>query len=258
MEIWAHRGLVMDSYTNGRRHQGNTRFDFQRAYDCGVHGIETDVLLNKNGDIIVFHPGTLIPDPIGLSWLEAKKKHPDLLPLGHLLSFLESRPDLKCCLELKQNSVKLAMEVARRVIYFRVQNQIFITAFQKRKPMLGLETDGELLVDIKKAYPGIKTHLISAFPFNLPLVAEKYRPDMISFGWLDDSIISKLFFNLAIKPWVDLERDIKILREKGIKVLGGITNDPNAMLYFSRLGVDAIMTENAITAFALNLAKKRR
>ena len=247
----------MDSYIDGRCHQGNTMSDFKKAYDLGVHGIETDVLFNKDGDLIVYHPGTLTPDPTNLSWLEARKKHPDLLQLGHLLSFLHSRPDLKCCLELKQNSSRLAMKVAESVIYFEVEDQVFITAFQDRKPILGLETDGKLLIDIKRAYPKIKTHLISPFPFNLPLVAEEYRPDMISFGWLDDSIVSKLFFNLAIKPWIDLKRDIKILHEKGIKVLGGITNDPNAMLYFDRLGVDAIMTENAIVAFALNLAQKR-
>lgn len=257
MEIWAHRGLVMQSYENGRWHPGNTIFDFKGAYDCGVHGIETDVAMNTEGEVLIYHPGTLTPDPLSLSWPEASKIHPGLIRIESLIEFLKTRPDLQCCLDLKQNSQRLANKVAERVILSKLEDRVFLNAFQKRVPFLGLETDGELLTNVKKRYPSIQTHLMVSFPFNLPSLAEKYEPDMISFGWLDDSIISKLFFNLLVRPAVNLSKDIEILHEMGIKVMAGISSNPNTMLYFERLRVDAFMTENAIMAFSLDIATER-
>lgn len=258
MEIWAHRGLIMDTYMGSRKHSGNTIFDFKRAYDCGVHGIEADVALNKEGDVLVCHPGTLKPDPINLSWLEAKKIHPNLIRLETLIEFLKNRPDLQCCFDLKQNSDKLARKVAERAILANLEERVFLNAFQTRKPFLGLETSGELLRNIKRNYPNVQTHLIAAFPFDLPGLAEKYNSDMISFGWLNNSIISKLLFNLTVRPWKHLKKDVENLHNNGIRVMGGITDDLNAMLYFDSLGVDAVMTENAIMAFGYNIARKRK
>lgn len=257
MEIWAHRGLIMQSYINGRRHRGNTIFDFKGAYDCGVHGIETDIAMSMEGEIIVYHPGTLTPDPLNLPWSEAKKIHPGLIRVGTLLEFLKDRPSLQCCLDLKQNSQRLAEKIAERIILANLEDRVFLNAFQKRMPYFGMETDGMILANIKKRYPIVKTHLMSSFPFNLPNLSKEYRPDMISFGWLDDSFITKLFFHLVVRPVANLQRNIGILHERGVKVMGGISSDPNALWYFERLGVDAVMTENAIMTFGLDIAKRR-
>ena len=233
-------------------HQCNTIWDIKKACDAGLY-TESDVSITKDKRIIVCHPGTLDPDPIKLTWKEASKAHPSLILLDTLLTFLVLHPGHLCCFDIKINSEELAVEVARRIDSAKLNSQSYVTAFQKRIPPLGLESNGRLLKRVKGEYPEVKTHLIATFPFNLVKLAEEYKADMISFGWLEnprlDRTISKALFH-AIKPFSNLCWNINNLQNMGVKVMAGIFNDIKTVKYFIDMGVDAVMTENSVSILA--------
>lgn len=135
-----------------------------------------------------------------------------------------------------------------------LESEIYLTAFQKRMPVLGLESGRELLEYAKEIFPEIKTHMIVAWPNNLPRLVKAYRPDIISLGWLTEpftiKLMSKALYQFMTLT-VDLKSQIKDVREMDVKVLGGIVNNPDDMTYFEDLGVDGIMTDNPYEALKL-------
>ena len=124
-----------------------------------------------------------------------------------------------------------------------------------------IESDGKLLLLAKEICPKVKTQLIVTWPANLPKLAEKYQPDAMSFGWLQEpayvSFISKALFKANAKR-VNLKKQIEEvkLQGKGIKVWAGIFNEPEDMLYYMDLGVDGIFTDNPKLLFDLIENKK--
>ena len=242
MEIWAHRGRASPDKL------GNSINDFMSCYRLNISGVETDVSLTTDGRPIIYHPGSTQPDLTKMTWREIQNSIFDVLPLSSFLSSLKGYSQMSCCLDIKQDSEQLVEEIVKAVADQMLQDRVFVTAFQKKLtfPPFNMESDGKLLLLAKKLDPATKTHLIASFPFNLPAIAEKYQPQAISFGWLDNSPMTKLFFQLAIKPFVGLKKQIALTKEMGVKVWGGIVNEPEAMLYFTDLGADGIMTDDAV------------
>lgn len=245
MEIWAHRGRTSPLKL------GNSVTDFMACYRLekkGLTGIETDVCLTADGKPIIYHPGSTVPELTNMAWRDIADSIFDVLPLSTFLSHLRSYSKMPCCLDIKQNSRELVEKVVDTVAERRIQDRIYITVFQKRMDFrpFNIETGAELLLLAKKLDPSIRTHLIAPFPFNLPALVEKYHPDIISFGWLDDHLLTKAFFNLAVEPFVDLKKQTSKIKELGTKVLGGIINTTEEMKLFANFGVDGIMTDNVL------------
>ena len=222
MEIWIHRS--------------NSICSWKTAFMMGAH-IETDVSFSPRGDIITHHPGTTDPHST----------------LDELLEFMKTSPNLKCCLDIKQNNKRLVNLIMQQIHGYGLEDRIYITAFQKRLafPPFNMEVGGDILIYAKKICPTIRTHLIAAFPFNLTGIVRKYNPDLISFGWLLDNRTSQLFFKWLVAPFINLRAQISELKSMGVKVLGGIMNDAKDLEYFTKLGVDGIMTDNAQIAIEL-------
>jgi hypothetical protein len=120
--------------------------------------------------------------------------------------------------------------------------------------MLGIESSPELLEYAKEVCPEIKTHIIAIWPSNLSLLAKMYKPDIISFGWLTEPLATKLMSRTifqVVTLAVDLRSQIEDTRGMGIKVIGGIVNNPDDMVYFANLEVGGIMTDNPFMAIKL-------
>lgn len=229
MEIWSHRGRVYPSFP------GNRLIDFWNAAKEGATGIEADVIFERVGhkqEILIHHPGT----------------NCSLLRLSELIIFLRENPSLQCFLDIKQQDFRLVEAVVKIITENNILNRTYLTAFQTKINCLGLETSGELLLWAKIINPSVKTHLIATFPFNLPLLANKYCPDIISIGWLDDNPLSKLLFKGIIRPFFDPPGQIEEAKKYGAKVLAGIFDDKRDMRKFIDMGVDGIMTNNLYAA----------
>lgn len=241
MEIWAHRGRPSPD------RPGNNRNDFILSHNLGVTGIETDICFTADKKVIIYHPGTLTPDPAKMTWKDIEASRIDILKLSDVLIMLRSFQDLQCSLDIKQDSTELVREAVRAISAHRLEERVYLTAFQKKVPCLPMETDAKLLLFAKEINPKIKTHIMAAFPANLPKLHRIYSPDAISFGWLHDppwfGLLSQMTFKTMSKI-VDLRDQIAYLKFRGVKTWGGIVNDVSEMQYFAELGVDGMVTDS--------------
>ena len=67
----------------------------------------------------------------------------------------------------------------------------------------------------------------------------------MSFGIFPDRKISRWLFKF-IDDSTDLKKQIRELKKEKIKVWAGILNTIESMKYFADLGIDGIMTDDAI------------
>lgn len=242
MKILAHRGRASPDMP------GNTLDDFDESVKLGVDFIETDISLTTDGVPIIYHPGSTYPDCSSFSWnylVVNVRKLPPYISWTGFLKFLEVNPKISIALDIKVNSPRLIDWVVERIILESLQNRIYLTTFQKQSHIFGFEAGGDLLIHAKKMSSEIKTHLIVTFPFNLPTIADKFRPDAISFGYLPNRPVSRWLFEF-IDDMVDLKQQIQILKNSNIEVWGGIINTAEDMKRFADLGVDGIMTDDSI------------
>ncbi|MBI2068833.1 MAG: glycerophosphodiester phosphodiesterase [Candidatus Yanofskybacteria bacterium] len=231
VEIWSHQGKVVPLSP------GNRLADFEDAVEECADGVETDVGFVKVGsdkEIFIYHPGQRF----------------SALRLGEFVEFLKKHPRLECFLDIKQNDLQLVKTAIKSIVDNRLQNRVYFTFCQVRLPWLGLETSGKLLLQAKLFEPRIKTHLMATFPFSLPRLVEKYHPDFISFGWLEDWL-SRFFFKGIIIPFFNFPKQIRETQKMGVRVLAGIFNREEDIRYFADMGIDAIMTENIGAAFKI-------
>lgn len=253
MEVWSHRGRTLpDEF-------GNSLKSFLTAYNLGVTGIETDISFTIDEEVIIYHPGSTEPNLVRMSWRDIENSIFNVIDLNTFLNLLAACPGIMCCLDIKQYSEELVRKAVEAVVEKGLEDRIYFTAFQKRMPWLTIESDGKLLVLAKEICPRIKTQLIVTWPANLPKLAEKYRPDAMSFGWLQEPsslrFISKVLFKMNAKR-VNLKKQIEEVKQRNIKVWAGIFNDPQDMLYYMDLGVNGIFTDNPRLLFDLIANKK--
>ena len=230
VEIWSHQGKAVPLSP------GNRLADFEDAVEEGADGVEADVSFVRIGaseEIFIYHPGQRF----------------SALRLDEFVEFLKKYQRLECFLDIKQNNFRLVKTAIKTIVDNRLQDRVYFTFCQVRLPWLGLETSGKMLVRAKRFEPRIKTHLIATFPFSLPRLAEKYQPDFVSTGWLEESSLSKFFFKWVIVPFFNLPDQIRETRQMGVRVLAGISNREEDIRYFAGIGVDAVMTEDIDAAF---------
>ena len=243
MEIWAHRGRSTPSS------QGNTYLDFARCNQHGVNGIETDICMTPDGKVIICHPGTLTPDPSKMTWRGIKQSRLTVLSLNDFLVMIRSFGNVSCTLDIKMYSIDLVREAVRAISTYHLEDRVYLTTFQRKVPQFPMETDAKLLLFAKKINPKIKTHIMAVFPANLPGLVHKYSPDAISFGWLNDppwlALVSKNVFK-ATASLVNLPSQVSYLKDRGIKVWGGIVNNHTDMEYLAGLGVDGLVTDDIV------------
>ena len=220
IEIWAHRGggLIPEEVHDIER---NTLQSFKFSLDLGVDGFETDICLTKDNEPIIYHPGTIQPDPCSESWTAIQWHQPNIMHLKDLLIFLATNDSISCLLEIKQNSNLLIEKVVAEISSAGLCKRIFLTAPSQQMSLAGLETDGNLLKYAKSIDPQIGIHVIDILPFNILKTVKEFRANIVSFGWLNDSWISRAVFSGFFQHL--MERQCWKANQAKIKVLAGIT-----------------------------------
>lgn len=251
LEIWGHRGGKIQSAGNSLA--DNTSGAFKMAYDCGVDGVEADIDQTRDGEPIIYHLKTLKPDPINLDWTEVKSRYPFIMHFEDFLFFLSNHGNIRCSLDMKNDSEKFLKKLILRIKAANLQERIFITASQFKIKVLQLPVGGKTLLEARNINPASKTHVIGLLPHNLDVIAKKFRVDAVSLGWLSDPFLlyhfSKFVFQRCINTkFSDLQSQIKRLRSEQVKVWGGIANTFEEMDYFVELGVNGIFTDEVALA----------
>ena len=253
MEIWAHRGRTSPEQL------GNSLRNFLHISRLEITGFETDICFTLDQKIIIYHPGSTEPDLTQMLSTDINNSIFNVMYLEEFLDLIGTMPDLEYSLDIKQNSEDLVMRTIQAIIAKNLQNRIYLTAFQKKLPRLGIESDASLLIMAKTICPDIRTHMIVIWPFNLPKLVRTYHPDAISIGWLLEPkiirLISKSLFK-SVAQMRNLKKQIRETQNMGVKVWAGIFNNPNEMIYSAQLGIDGIITDEP--KILIDLIKKQK
>ncbi len=241
--IWAHRGMGLLS-AEKYHIPPNSLAAFEWTAKLGIDGFETDICLTKDEEPIIYHPGTLEPNPQLESWIATQWHQPDILHLKDLLNFLAGNPSIDCLLHIKENSSLLIEKIVTEVGKARLCDQVFLTTSSQQSKLAGLTIDGNWLKYAKNIDPQIGIHVIDILPFNILKTAKEFRADIISFGWLNDSFISRVVFELIFYKKI-LRQLVK--RKSSLKIFGGITQTLKQMQHLLDCTdnlIDGIITDD--------------
>jgi len=255
MKIFAHRG-GKNAVAHDLFFAANTLINFDAAISLGATGIEADICLTKDRQPIIYHPKTLEPSPQRMNWPAVRELYSFIPSLAELFRFMSGR-QAQCLLDLKQQSEELVRLVVTGINKYNLHDKVFITAPEMRIPMTGLYANTKLLKYAKSLDKGVKTHLISTTPIDIVAIAKDCDINMVSFGWLPDSSLSKILYRCLINSMV---RDIPQINKLGIEVLAGIANTKEEIMSLvSKVALhggnlDGIVTDE--TKLALGLLPK--
>lgn len=216
--IFAHRGSAGTD-------PENTMIAFMSAEKAGADGIELDVHLSKDGEIVVIHDLTVDRTTNGsgkvrdLTFTELKQLHANyhfkhfLKPVARIPSLREVFDWLKtnrllCNIEIKNNHFSydgIEEKVIELIKQYRFEERIMISSFNH-----------DSLVYIKKLYADIETaplfsdRLFEPWTYAEYLGAKGIHPH---FGAVTDQMIqASMQAGIAVRPYtVNKEKDVKRL-----------------------------------------------
>lgn len=143
MEVYAHRGFSGE-------YPENTMLAFQKAYDAGVDGIELDVQMTKDGEIVVIHDERVDRTTNGIgyvkdflykqlrsldagSWFHdrfARQRIPALMEVLEWIQDLDK--EIMINIELKNNAINypnLEEKLLKMIGQFQLEKQVVLSSF---------------------------------------------------------------------------------------------------------------------------------
>ncbi|RAK18709.1 glycerophosphoryl diester phosphodiesterase [Anoxybacillus vitaminiphilus] len=146
MEIYAHRGF-------SGKYPENTMLAFQKAYDVGVDGIELDVQMTKDGEIVVIHDERIDRTTNGIgyvkdflykqlrlfdagSWFHdcfARQRIPALREVLEWVQNVDKK--IMINIELKNNVIDyphLEEKLLKMIEQFQLEKQVILSSFNIR------------------------------------------------------------------------------------------------------------------------------
>lgn len=227
MNVWAHRGA------SGYMPE-NTMEAFELAVEQNADGIELDVQLSKDGEMVILHDETVnrVTDGRGmvkdfslqeLKELRVQTKHTKKgtyrIPTLKEVLDLMKKTDMLVNIELK-NSIwlypGLEEKVLKLVREMGMEEQIFYSSFNHYS-----------IVKLKKRNPYVRTGLL----FND--------------GWIDVAAYGKALGVTALHPAVyhlQYPDFVKQCRAAGLKLHVWTANEPEHIEMVKRAGADAVIT----------------
>ncbi len=245
-EVYAHRGGGFPP-----NHISTFRF----AGEMRVDGVEADICLTSDGEPIIYHPGTLKPpEPMSMTWKRLMSQDYRVPHLDDLLGVLSFYPGLKCLLDIKLDSRDLIEKITAKIKDKDFSERIFLTAPKKKSCLAGFCVGANLLEYVRELDSQLKIHIIDTLPLNLAGTVRKYKADMVSFGWLNDSLASQVLFSFIFKTGLrNPSLEVEKAQNAGAKVMAGIANTAEEIRGLLTLcpSLDAIMTDNPEMALSL-------
>ena len=226
-KVWAHRGA--SAYA-----PENTLEAFQLAADMGADGVELDVQLSKDGQLVVFHDETIDRVSDGRGWVgdytleelkrfHCNKTHPEYAQ-AHI-STLEEVYEL-----LKPLGLEINVEIKTGVHFYPGIEEKLVQLEQSmgmHGKIIYSSFNHYSVMKIREYDPTAKVGLLYVDGFqDVPGYAEKLGADALH----------PVFYNLQYEGFLEACREKKLLLHVWT------VNDEEAMRYLVQEGVDAIIT----------------
>lgn len=190
----------------------NTLAAFDRALDCGCHGLELDIHATADGHLVVYHDPVLAGLPIAASRLGAlRRRQPSLPTLQQVLRRYRRRCWLD--LEVKAHGCERLLVATLRALPPRCG--CVVSSFQP-----------EILRDLASISPG------------LPLCLNLKRP-LPWTRWRDLPLAAVALHVSLARRWY-----LARLRRRGLRIVVWTVNQPRRMGELARAGCDAIISDD--------------
>lgn len=226
---FAHRGFTKSATEN-------TLSAFKAAFELGVDGIELDVRTCKSGEVIVFHDPTLNRLTDGRGFVKNKT-------LDELQRFR---------IRNSESGVEERIPTLEEVIEF-VGDKVILNVEIKANGLPKVQIEKKVVGILQKYGIDGRTIISSFNPLVLRRI-RKFAPDMFT-GFLIEGKFnlrkSEIPFSkmvgaqaIHIKENLATEEFIKKLQKLGYYCIVWGVNEAKSMLQLSRLGIEAIITDN--------------
>jgi glycerophosphoryl diester phosphodiesterase len=226
-QIFAHRGY-------SAAYAENTMSAFIAAENAGADGLELDVQLTKDGEVVVIHDEKVDRTTNGKGFVKdflfkdlrtfnANKKGVNKEPIPSLIEVLEwmQSNDLVCNIELKNGIIPyegMEEKVIQLVRKFGLSNRIIISSFNHYSIVLSYR----LATEIETA-PLFNERIYMPWVYAQSIRAKGIHPKLASIS--DNIIIGAMENGIEVRPYtVNKEADIKRLININCTAL--ITDDP--------------------------------
>lgn len=213
-----HRGVRMEGLTE------NTLTAFRRALDSGLHGIEVDVRLSSDDQLVVTHDPTVGELQVsGHTLAGLREVEPQMPTLQEVLELMQHYPGRVLNIEIKLEGVRgggIERKVANAVRSHGLQDQVIVSSFN---PLV--------LARMRLAAPGMRTGLLTTH--NAPAIL---RSGWLA-GWLHTDSLNPHYSQVDAAL-------IDRARRNGLAIYAWTVNDPQEVARLVRLGVDGIIADD--------------
>ena len=235
MIVWAHRGF-------SSRYPENTMVAFEAARNAGADGIETDVHLTKDGEVVVIHDENLLRTTgvdkkvcdctlSEITKIKASKTMDDKFD-AYVPSFEEF------CAFIKESGMKANVELKTGVIYYPgIEEKVasLIRKYGIEDKVIFSSFNPLSLVIMQKYLPECKMGFLFTNPINIKHISYLAKEVGFSFLHPEYKVISEEMLNeakacgLGINAWtINDPEEVRNLMAWGVE--GTITNDPKMCL----------------------------
>lgn len=226
-QIFAHRG-----YSSA--FSENTMSAFIAAEKAGADGLELDVQLTKDGEVVVIHDEKLDRTTTGKGFVKnltykeirkfnANKKGVNKEPIPSLIEVLEwmQSNQLVCNIELKNNLFSyegMEEKVIQLVRRFNLSNRIIISSFNHYSIVLSYRAAPEI-----ETAPLFNECLYMPWVYAQSIRAQGIHPKLVSIT--DEIILGAIENGVAVRPYT-VNKDADMQRLFKLNCTSIITDDP--------------------------------
>ena len=236
--IYAHRGY-------SAKYPENTMLAFQKAEEAGADGIELDVQLTKDGEVVVIHDEKVNRTTNGKGYVKE-------------LTYNELK-EIRCRLPNQNNYKKTNIPSLKEVLEWMTTNEINCNIELKNNvfPYEGME---EKVIELVRKY-GLQNRIIIS-SFNHYSIVHSYRiaPEIETAPLLGNAVYMPWVYAKAIQakgihPKYSAYRDeiLKKTLENGIAVRPYTVNNDKDIERLIRIGCTALITDNPVLALKLKI-----
>src|SRR3989344_7525914 len=211
--IISHRGRK-----NGEKE--NSLASFKKAIELGAEGIECDLRLSPDNEVVVSHDKILASDITN-----------KLLTLDALFDYIKSKKK-PFFLEVKSSSPILVEKIIKKIEKDNLWELVHIIGFS-----FFIKT----ALKFQDKYPKLRVIPFVNFP-PYSFVKPPKKSYGVFLGWIDSWRGSQFLFQKLI-PQTRLNNIVKLYQKNVFKVMGGVINNAEGIKYFKNAGITDIVTD---------------
>lgn len=216
----------------------NTIAAFDKALEMGAQGVECDLRLTLDNQVVVHHNKKIMVDnkKVAISNILFKDLD-ELASLNELFIYIADHKHIQFFLEVKSSSKILVESIIKKIEEQDLWSRVYIIGFSF---VIGTT------VRVQSKYPKLRAwQLINIPPYSyVRKPAESYG---VMLGWFDEFFGSEWLFErlISVKRLTKLR---EFYEKNGFRVMAGVINRKSGFKYFEQAGIADIVTDNVLDA----------